>query len=682
MEFNPSSTNFSRVYLTSSGSDLGNALDGYFVMVGSSTDDIALYRQSGSTRTKIIDGTDDRLNSQLVAVRIKVTRSETGLWQLYSDRGLTGSYQLEGEAIDATHTVSHFFGVQCIYTATRSDKFAWDDVVVTGEAYPPAPPANWKDVIITEVMADPTPVVALPEAEFVELFNRTDRELDLAGWKVSDGSSAAALPSFNLQPGAYALLTADAQAFAGVSNVIEVPNLPSLNNTGDHIVITSTTGVVVDSIRYADTWYGSDEKRAGGWSLELIDPENLCGEEQNWIAADDPRGGTPGHVNSVFASRPDVTPPQLAAVLPVDATRLRLRFNEKLHTLLPAANQLSVVPGAQVHSIGFADVTLRVLEVTFQSPLSVKTLYSASIAGIRDCTGNASPAIAFRFALPEPALAGDVLINEILFNPHATGVDFVEVANASDKYIRMNNWSLANMEPGPANVVPIADIDLLLAPGEFACFTTNKNLLLSEYTLAPAGHIYQVAAMPSLPDDAGTLAVVTAEGSVTDAFAYSEDYHSPLLKDNTGVSLERISWTNATQNSDNWRSASAASGFATPGYTNSQARPDAPENEAVTVVPEVFAPMEATGEYAAIHYQFDQGGMVANVRIFDVQGRQVKEIASNELLGTEGFLRWDGDRDDGQKARVGCYMVWFEVFDPRGQVQTFRKRVAVGTHFN
>ena len=67
--------------------------------------------------------------------------------------------------------------------------------------------------------------------------------------------------------------------------------------------------------------------------------------------------------------------------------------------------------------------------------------------------------------------------------------------------------------------------------------------------------------------------------------------------------------------------------------------------------------------------------------MFDAQGHHVKQLATIEILGTKGTFRWDGDRDDGGKVRVGYYMVWFEVFDETGDVRTFFNRVAVATRF-
>jgi hypothetical protein len=133
-----------------------------------------------------------------------------------------------------------------------------------------------------------------------------------------------------------------------------------------------------------------------------------------------------------------------------------------------------------------------------------------------------------------------------------------------------------------------------------------------------------------------------------------------------------------TTDPGNWKSASSVSGFATPGRINSNARPETElREESIRLEPEIFVPVTGQPDFTQIHFRFDRGGFMANVKIYDAQGRQVRELASNAPLGTEGFFRWEGDRDDGTRARVGYYMVWFEVFDDSGTVRTFRKRLAV-----
>jgi hypothetical protein len=157
--------------------------------------------------------------------------------------------------------------------------------------------------------------------------------------------------------------------------------------------------------------------------------------------------------------------------------------------------------------------------------------------------------------------------------------------------------------------------------------------------------------------------------------------HSVFIKDDEGVSLERISATNSLSD-QNWKSASSAVGFATPGYVNSNVLPESSiTSEILKVEPEIFNPLGGQNNFALIHYNFEQGGRVANVKVFDSQGHPIKELANNDVVGTTGFYRWDGDRDDGTKANIGYYMIWFETFDDKGSIQNYQARVAIAASF-
>ncbi|MDH5599507.1 MAG: hypothetical protein OEY34_10305, partial [Cyclobacteriaceae bacterium] len=142
LTFNPSSSNYAKIILTSDRDTLSGPFQGYYVMIGNTTDEVSLYRSDGSTAVEIIDGLDGRLNLSQVSVRIKVTRTPEGLWTLFSDTGLTGSFVEEGSARDSTYFYSHYMGVFCNYTSTRSDKFYFDDFLITGTPfYDTIPPA-------------------------------------------------------------------------------------------------------------------------------------------------------------------------------------------------------------------------------------------------------------------------------------------------------------------------------------------------------------------------------------------------------------------------------------------------------------------------------------------------------------------------------------------------------------
>src|SRR5579875_2070813 len=79
------------------------------------------------------------------------------------------------------------------------------------------------DVVIDEVMADPSPAVQLPNAEYVELKNTTGHSIQLAGWKISSTSTKSkAFPAYELPAGGFLIVTAlkNKDSFARYGNVL------------------------------------------------------------------------------------------------------------------------------------------------------------------------------------------------------------------------------------------------------------------------------------------------------------------------------------------------------------------------------------------------------------------------------------------------------------------------------
>ena len=778
MDFNPSSSNYAKIFMVSDQSNTLAALNGYFVKVGNTAREISLYRQTGLTETKIIDGLDDRINLPIVKVKIKVTRNAVGNWQLFSDVGPSGNYVLEGAFTDATHTLSYFFGIQCNYTSTRSDKFWFDDFIVADskvpDTTPPAiqtaitlnaqqiqllfseplqlasaqngnnyrfenletqvlaglesdqrtvdlnispyltngitysmqvsgvmdlagnavVPANVnilffqpvaskvKDVIFTEIFPDPSPKIGLPGAEFVEILNRTANPFNLGGWKLSDGSSIGTFPSQIILPGEYWIVTAAASInlFSGYDKIMGLANFPTLNNDSDFIILKNELNVVIDSIHYELGWYRDVDKQEGGWTLELIDPDNPCGEEGNWTASESHTGGTPGHKNSVFANKPDVTPPTLISVFPESDTCLTLQFDEKLESGPLPIEYFALLPTLNISQAYFKDISLRTIALDVSGSLLTRQFYSLDVTNIRDCSGNMILPVSFLFGLPEKADSLDVVVNEILFNPRAGGVDFVEIVNASPKFLNLKNWKIGNDSDGVTTAISLLfSKDQLLRPRTFAVLTTDPLIIKSQYAQSITENIFKTL-MPGLPDDQGSIVLLDNEGTRINEVTYSKDWHSKFIKNDEGVSLERIDINTPANDPANWTSASSVAGFATPGFANSQQRTknDVAEGE-VLIVPEIFSPGNDMHDFIQIQYRFDQGGWVANVKVYDQQAHLLRTVANNETLGPEGFFRWDGDRDDGGKTRLGYYVVRFEIFNAMGSVRTFMKRVVVSS---
>ena len=543
-------------------------------------------------------------------------------------------------------------------------------------------PSLTKDVIFSEILADPTPSLGLPDAEFIELYNRSTTPFNLVDWSFQAGASSTTFINQVILPKQY-LIVANAKNINKLSpfgKVLGLSSFPVLPNDGTSLILRNDKGVLIDSLKYSTAWYRNSDKSEGGYSLELIDPANPCGEEDNWIASESTTGGTPGKQNASFANKPDLTGPKLTAVQVVGNNELILIFDEKLDAISLLKDNIETNPQLEIASLRFLDNSKRQIVVVFVNEFEKRTLYSLTLKKVYDCPGNIIQD-AFRklsFAIPEEVGAKDLLINELLFNPKPNGVDFVEVYNNSPKFISLNELKLANLDDGSVkNIEALSSSAPVIEPNQFKIFTVDPTVLKNNYPLGDEKNFVKTN-LPSLPDDEGSIALISASGIVIDSFLYSKKLHSTLIKDEEGVSLERISLAQNTNLSSNWKSASSQSGFATPGFTNSNARPELNLlDENVTIEPEVFAPNSGSEDFAKINYAFDKNNFVANIKILDQQGRLVKTIANNETLGYSGFFRWDGNLEDGTKARIGYYIVWIDLFDDTGTVNTLRKRVVV-----
>ena len=165
----------------------------------------------------------------------------------------------------------------------------------------------------------------------------------------------------------------------------------------------------------------------------------------------------------------------------------------------------------------------------------------------------------------------------------------------------------------------------------------------------------------------------------TEAFSYTEDMHFPLLGSVDGVSLERLDALRPVNDMGNWHSAAETVGFGTPGLENSQYYPTSGADGEVSMDPEIFSPdNDGYNDVLNINYRFTAPGYVGTIRIYDSNGRPVRELATNELLSNEGTFTWDGTTDKGEKARIGMYVILFEAYSTSGDSQKYKMSTVLG----
>lgn len=545
------------------------------------------------------------------------------------------------------------------------------------------------DLLITEIMADPTPVAGLPNAEYIEIRNVSATAYNLQGWRLRDATGTATVnTAFLLQPDSAVILCANSNVaqFAPFGRTVGLTSFPSLDNDGELLVLHSPQHAVIHAVHYSSTWYANEKKQDGGWSLEMIDSASPCAGKENWQASTSSTGGTPGWPNAVQGTNADAIPPRLKKAYVLASGQVMLHFNEPLDSATASVASNFTVEGATV--VGASPVPPLFQQVALQlhATLNPGQVYNVVVSHLTDCKGNAVGAFnQTKVGVPQPANAGDVVINEVLFNPGPGAADYVEVYNRSNKIVDAAALYLANrnLAGAAASLRRLSEDPAYLFPGGFFVVTEDSEGLAKAYHVKNSEAVLQLSSLPSFPDDKGSVVLLSSTGNVLDELAYHKDWHFALINEPEGVSLERLDPAAPTQNRNNWHSAAATAGYGTPGYQNSQQRATERTKAAIAVSPAVFSPDgDGFDDVATIHYQLVETGSVASVSIFDASGRLVRSLVKNDLLSPEGFWKWDGLGDGRNKLPIGTYIIFTEIFNLEGKKQSFKHTTVLARRLN
>ena len=549
--------------------------------------------------------------------------------------------------------------------------------------------ASRYDMVITEIMADPTPVVGLPNAEYIEIKNVSSTAFNLSGWKLSDATSTATVSaSFVLQPDSMVILcaTSNVAAFSVYGRTIGVASFPSLDNDGDVLTLRSPQGKVIHCVAYSSSWYGNEAKKDGGWSLEMIDTKNPCGGKDNWKASVSSLGGTPGKTNSVNGTNTDATPPQLKRAYALDSVNLVLVFDEPLDSTSGAMLANYALNGIAVSAVVVIAPQFNRVQLKLAAPLQASAVYTIVASNVTDCKGNAVGAYnKARIGLPQTPAVRDVVINEILFNPKSPGSDYVEFFNRSKKIIDASKLYAANRSSGGAvaSLKKISEEPLYLFPDDYLVVTEDAAVLKRQFFVKNEDALVQLSSLPSYPDDKGNAVLIDLNGTIVDEVAYDKHWHFGLIDNDEGVALERLDPDAASQAKSNWHSAAATVGYGTPTYKNSQYRQTDDAKATVEILPKIFSPdNDGRDDILTINYKMEEPGYVANVFVFDAAGRLVRQLVKNDLLGLRGTWTWDGLGENRNKLPVGTYVLFTEIFNLQGKKKNFKEAIVLVRQLN
>ncbi len=540
------------------------------------------------------------------------------------------------------------------------------------------------DIVIDEIMADPTPIVGLPTNEWLELKNTTTFDINLQNYKLgkSTGESGP-MPSYVLPAGGYVIVCTGSAvaAMAVYGPTIAVTSFPSLNNDADKIYLRAPQGTIIHSVNYTDAWYKNELKKDGGWTLEMIDTKNPCTGINNWKASVDARGGTPAAKNSVDAINADATAPKLLRAYAPDATHVTLVFDEPVDSSNAAiAASYSMSDGVAVTNALPLSISFDRVSLTLSSALAANKMYTVTVNNVKDCSGNTiGISKTARVGLPVRMDSLDAVVNEILFNPKPNGVDYVEFYNRSKKIVNLKNAFIANRNSLGivSSIYQFTTEDYLFFPEDYIVVTESADITKRDFVANDPNAILQLSSLPSFNDEDGDVILLNEQGKIIDEVVYNSKWHFALISNEEAVSLERIN-ANAPSIQNNFHSAASSVGYGTPTYKNSQNNIDAEAKGDITITPSIVSPdNDGQDDYATIQYSFPEPGYTANITIFDATGRAVRFLERNTLAGVKGYYRWDGLGEKQQKLPVGMYIIYTEVFNLKGKTKKFKNTIVL-----
>jgi hypothetical protein len=542
------------------------------------------------------------------------------------------------------------------------------------------------DILISEIMARPNPVVGLPNCEYVELHNfGVPDTVVLKNWRLRINNSNKNLPEIHIPPNEYIFLVANScneYDDETETNMYRVSSL-GIADGGTQIILFNEKEEEIHEVSFSSSWHSNKHKADGGWSLEMIDPQNPCTGSDNWDSSISELGGTPGKQNSIFGDNPDFTPTKNEKITIKDSMNLRVFFSETVFfDSLVALQLFKIDKNIEIASVREVPPSNKILQLTLQNPVKPNVLYSLTMKDtVWDCAQNPVECNKlYRFAMPSPPLPFDVVINEALFNAKDnTWAEFVELYNRSQKVI-----DLASLRIGfggtdlPDKSVTAVSSGFLLFPNEYVVLCRHKAITEEQYYVPYPKRLIQNDSMPSFTNKSGVIFLSDKYFNTIDRFHYDENMHYSLLTSVSGISLERVSFDRETQNVNNWKSAAESYGFATPGYQNSQFSNNATSEDVITIIPEVFAPNQSGfSDYVEIHCSFEESENRVTLTVFDRNGNLIKMLANNQICALNEVFLWDGVSDKNYRVPPDLYIVKMEYWNLNTKRKTIKKTVGV-----
>lgn len=534
--------------------------------------------------------------------------------------------------------------------------------------------------------------------EFIELYNTTGKNFDLSGWLIGDAGGSATLPEgTRLLANRYLVLT-DNPGFANsLTDAQHIPGFPSLNDAGDSIYLQDSEGNTLDSLSYSSDWGGNTR----GISLERRDPLAASNDPANWTTGTATGGHTAAVLNSTY--QPDQTSPNMIFAKALSDNIVQVYFDE----FVRITHELNLqIDGAPLKIISFDSTNANFIKLKIPKGKKFHKAMNITVRNLSDVRGNltSSSDIPISFQI-QPT---DVVINEIMYQPLIDPEDnlpnqseYIEIHNTRNYAISLEGVFLSDAPDENGEVrtlLPVSTQTKWIAPNSFALFYADpepqfEKSRVAQFFKLDAGYLSS-SYISTIRIDRSTLSLASSgdavflrdsTGAAIDSVFYDPSWHNPNLMDTRGIALERVNPGAASNDPSNWSSSVTLKG-GTPGFENSiyQADTIIPEQADITFSSNPFSPDDDGFEdHLMISYRLDEPDYLLKVTIYDRYGRLIRRLADGDPAGPEGFLIWDGRKDDGTRNRIGIYIVVFEAYNSSaGRNRALKESVVLARRLN
>ncbi len=578
---------------------------------------------------------------------------------------------------------------QVSYTFTFSNSRSCNGINIRPQSYSfsydKAFPVQFKSIVISEVLINPLSQPQLPSAQYIELYNRGNFSVNLKGMKISDGISVASLPDYKLMRDSFIIIASSAKISEFSSRNIPalfVSPFPYLNIDNDKIILTDSAGLLINTMTYDIKALNNNLKAKGGWSIELIDADNVCQVDGNWLFSNASMGGTPGKKNSVAGITHDNKSLKLIRAYNIGYNEAVFIFNKGVD--LESSRTKAIFdfnpPLADTYNLNYFKYNTNQISLVLSTGLFQKdTIYHLKIKNIMDCNGMMLNSAEIIFGYPSIPQYEEIVINEILFNAASYASEFVEVYNNSDKIFDLKSIALSsNNKYGlSTGTVAASDIPLQLLPRQYIALCTNNTEVQQRYYSLTPENIYTTADWKTLDDDSGLIILSNPNtGAPIDSAIYSKNWHHPFISNDDGISLERVSFGRAGTNHSNWLSAASSVGYATPAYQNSKYNASIAPDEFVFLPNTYFTPdNDGTEDELNFSIVLPSANYSLNITVYDIGGNEIKKIARNDIAAVTNYYSWDGRTTGGGLASTGHYILLIQAIDGNGGLRSEKKVV-------